>query len=163
MKSLNDLIYPYKALLENEDIQKAYKGLLKYLMSVKSHMQKNYSDRFSFGNISPGYLDFSYFPFSDKYLQDRKLRFGIVLNHKDLRFELWLMGRDAIVKDTYWDILKATKWNERIESIPQYAVMEIILVEKPDFKEPKILTRLIERNVIQATNEVIEYFKDNNL
>lgn len=45
------------------------------------------------GNISSGYMDYSYFPFTTTdFLRTHKLRFGAVLNHPQMRFELWLMG-----------------------------------------------------------------------
>ena len=33
--------------------------------------------------------------FINEFLRERKLRFGIVLNHEKMKFELWLMGQNA--------------------------------------------------------------------
>lgn len=63
MKNFNDYISAYKEQLQKEDIQKAYEGLVKYAMALKAHFSKRLSDEFLFGNISPGYMDFTYFPF----------------------------------------------------------------------------------------------------
>ena len=67
-KSLNEYIAAYKGLLEQGDIQIAYENLCKYVMTLKAHFSKKFSDRYSFGNVSPGYMDFTYFPFFDDFL-----------------------------------------------------------------------------------------------
>nr|WP_260256591.1 hypothetical protein [Elizabethkingia miricola] len=87
MKTLNDYVQVYKEQLVKKDIQKAYHGLMKYMMSLKASSSGVYEGRFSFGNISFGYMDFTYFPFHNEFLRERKLRFGIVLNHEKMRFE----------------------------------------------------------------------------
>ena len=61
-----------------KDIQKAYHGLMKYMMSLKASLSGVYAGRFSFGNISVCYMDFFYFPFHNEFLREQKLRFGIV-------------------------------------------------------------------------------------
>ncbi len=76
----NEIIANYKDLLEKGEVQIAYKTLLDYVWFLKSHFSKVLSEKFSFGNVSPGYMDFTYFPFFDTFLRSRKLRFGIVLS-----------------------------------------------------------------------------------
>ncbi|WP_371362091.1 hypothetical protein SRRS_33330 [Sporomusa rhizae] len=70
-KSLNDYIAVYKELLEQGDIQIAYENLRKYVMALKAHFSKKLADKYSFGNVSPGYMDFTYFPFFDDFLRSR--------------------------------------------------------------------------------------------
>ena len=159
MKSLNDYIHIYKEQLEKGDIQQAYMGLLKYTMELKAHFSKEFSDEFSVGNISPGYMDFTYFPFFNEYLRDNKLRFGIVLNHKKIRFELWLMGQNEVIKNKYWDILKKSKWNKDRTMIPRYSVLEVVLIENPNFSNLNFLTQQIEKQIRPITNEIIEFIK----
>lgn len=160
MKSLNEYAIIYKQLLEKGDIQKAYTGLLKYMMSLKAHFQKSLSDKFSFGNISPGYMDYTYFPFFDKFLRDNKLRFGIVLNHEKMRFELWLMGQNAEVQKKYWELLKTTEWNAHQAAMPKYSVLEAVLVERPDFDQPDTLAQKIAKKAANLTQEVTDYIKN---
>lgn len=159
MENFSDYIAVYKEELKKEDIQKAYEGLLKYVMYLKSYYSKTLSDRFFFGNVSPGYMDFTYFPFFNDYLRYEKLRFGVVLNHKKVRFELWLMGQNIEIQKIYWNLLKTSKWNKNQITMPKYSVLEVILVEYPNFDELDHLTAQIEERIILDTQEIIDYIK----
>ena len=158
-KTLNDYVSLYKAQLQNEDIQIAYERLLKYLMAVKAYFEKTLPNKYSCGNVSPGYMDFSYFPYSDTFLKNKELRFGIVLNHKEMRFELWLMGRNAKIQKEYWNLLKNTKWNKNKPAMPKYSIIEIILVVEPDFDKLDELTAEIVKQTDLYSNEIISYIK----
>lgn len=159
-KSLNDYIAVYKELLKQGDIQIAYENLRKYVMTLKAHFSKKFKDRYSFGNVSPGYMDFTYFPFFDDFLRSRKLRFGIVLNHRKMRFELWLMGQNAEDQVNYWELLKNTKWNKGRSVMPRYSVLEAILIEEPDFNNLDILTAGIINHAISLTEEIQDFIKN---
>lgn len=159
-KSLNDFIAVYKGLLEQGDIQIAYENLRKYVMILKAHFSKKFGDRYSFGNVSPGYMDFTYFPFFDEFLRSRKLRFGIVLNHQKMRFELWLMGQNAEDQVNYWELLKNTKWNKDRSVMPRYSVLEAILIEEPDFNNLDILTAEITNHAINIAEEIQDFIKN---
>lgn len=159
MKNFSEYVAVYKEQLQKEDIQKAYEGLVKYVMVLKSHFSKELSDKFLFGNISPGYMDFTYFPFFNDFLREQKLRFGIVLNHKKVRFELWLMGQNLEIQRNYWNLLKTSQWNKEQIAMPKYSVLEVILVENPDFNELDILTSKIEQEAIILIHEIIDYIK----
>lgn len=163
MKELGDYVAVYKEQLEKGDIQKAYIGLIKYVLSLKSHLSKVMSDKFSFGNVSLGYMDYTYFPFFDEYLRTKKLRFGIVLNHEKVRLELWLMGQNAEIQETYWNLLKATKWNKDQPAMPKYSVLEVVLDPNPDFNNLDTLTLKIEKEMNDISNEIIEYLESHSL
>lgn len=63
--------------------------MTKYVTELKAKSPEQYST----GNISFGYLYYTYFPFFNYYLRKLKLRFGIVLKHRKMQFELWLIGK----------------------------------------------------------------------
>lgn len=163
MKTLNDYVAIYGEQLRKGDIQKAYMGLMKYTLQLKTELSKSLSNEYTFGNVSQGYMDYSYFPLFNEYLRDRKLRFGIVLNHEKLRFELWLMGQNAVVQDRYWEVLKSTKWNEKQVNKPKYSVLELVLVDKPDFTQLNVLTNEIEKETICSIEEIVKYLKNNEI
>ena len=71
----------YKEQLDNGYIQVAYLALTKYVAELKSNFPKKYCT----GNISFGYLDYTYFSFFNTFLRDQKLRFGVVLNHRKMQ------------------------------------------------------------------------------
>lgn len=159
MEKLSNYILTYKQQLAIGDVQKAYVALVKYVMKLKSHLSKTLSDEFSFGNIFQGYMDYTYFYFTDKHLRDHKLRYGVVLNHEKMQFELWLLGQNAEVQNKYWKLLKSTKWNEGRSEMPQYSVLKIILVDNPDLNDLDSLTLRIEKEVITFTAEITQYLK----
>lgn len=163
MKKFSDCIAVYKKELEKEDIQRAYEGLLKYMMALKSNLSKNLSTDFFFGNISPGYMDFTYFPFFNDFLRENKLRFGIVLNHKKIRFELWLMGQNNDIQKKYWDLLKVSQWNKEQTSMPKYSITEVVLVENPDFNQLDVLTSKIKEETTLFAREIIDYIKHSSI
>lgn len=130
------------------------------MLSLKTHLSKVQSKDFVFGNVFQGYMDYTYFYFFNDFLRERKLRFGIVLNHEKMRFELWLMGQNTEVQSKYWDLLKQTKWNEKQASKPKYSELEVVLVENPDFDDLDTLTAKIEKEVAYYSEEIIDFLKN---
>lgn len=161
IKQTNDYVAIYKEQLANGEIQIAYERLIKYMMTVKAEFSKELADKYQTGNVSPGYMDFTYFPFSNDYMRSKKLRFGIVLNHRKMRFELWLMGRNADVQHEYWNLLKTTDWNKEQTTMPKYSVLEAVLVENPDFNAPDLLAEKILKASDSISEEVTDYIKKN--
>lgn len=96
-KTTNEYVAIYQDALQQGDIQIAYERLIKAVMALKAHFANTLGDQYSFGNVSPGYMDYTYFPFFNAFLRKKRLRFGIVLNHRQMSFELWLMGQNAQV------------------------------------------------------------------
>lgn len=104
----------YKEQLSNGYIQTAYIALTKYVAELKGKFPKNYST----SNIGFGYLDYTYFYFTNDYVKNKKLKFAMVLNHEKIQFEVWLCARTADIRKQYWDLLKDSKWNKNVEVLP---------------------------------------------
>ena len=68
----------YKEQLSNGYIQTAYIALTKYVAELKGKFPKNYFT----SNIGFGYLDYTYFYFTNDYVKNKKLKFAMVLNHE---------------------------------------------------------------------------------
>ena len=158
-QKMNPCISLYKEQVNNSDIQRTYMFLLKYVMQVKTSFEKSFSQVYSCGYVSPGYMDYSYFSFFNDYLRDKKLRFGIVLNHSEMRFELWLMGQNKEIQNRYWELLKTSTWNQARTTRPQYAELEVVLVDDPDFENINELTVDIINRAVEEANNVIVYLK----
>jgi len=158
-KNMNACISLYKEQVNHGDIQKTYTFLLKYLMQVKASFEKAFSEEYACGYVSPGYMDYSYFSFFNDYLRDKKLRFGIVLNHHEMRFELWLMGQNKEIQNRYWDLFKTSTWNQDRTTKPQYAELEIVLVDCPDFENIDTLTAIIMNRAVEEADSVMAYLK----
>lgn len=159
MKNLNQYVSIYKEALDKGDIQKAYTGLVKYVSTLKAYCSKNMNDEYSFGNTLRGYMDYTYFYFFNDFLRDKKLRFGIVLNHEKMRFELWLMGQNTVVQKEYWNLLKSTKWNKDKTTKPKYSELEVVLIDNPDFDRLDILSQSILEEATESMTEIMDYLK----
>lgn len=159
MKDLNKYISIYQDQLKKGDILIAYNELVKFVMNLRTKLLKTQSDQFSFAGILHGYLDFTYFYYSNDFLKSKKLKFGLVLNHVEMRFEIWLLGNTVPIQKKYWKLLKNTKWNKERTEIPKYSILETTLVENPDFNHLDKLTEQIETKIIKVSEEILDYLK----
>jgi hypothetical protein len=151
--NFNTSVAAYKRQLEVGDIQVAYAGLIKFVARLKTRFSKTLKKRFSFGAIFQGYMDYTYFYFSNSFCRERKLKFGLVLNHEDMRFEIWLLGRTKDIQERYWHLLKGTEWIQG-EAVPKYSIFEHILIESPDFSDLDTLSTTIEEAIVSTTNRI---------
>ena len=158
-KRNSEYIAAYKKQLSEGEVQVAYNILLKYVMRLKVHCEKAFFEGYSFGNVSPGYMDFTYFPFFNAYLRKEKLRFGIVLNHSEMRFELWLMGQNSGIQTKYWNLLKSSFWNQERIHMPQYSVLEVTLVDNPDFDDMDTLATRVTEKARCVSEEILAHLK----
>ncbi len=163
MKDLNHYVDIYKEQLGKGDIQEAYVGLVKYVTRLGTTLSKNLSKNYSFGNIFQGYMDYTYFYYSDDFLKERKLKMGLVLNHAKMQFEIWLLGQTIPIQEKYWEYFKSTKWNNERTTKPQYSILETVLVDKPNFNDLEELSKQIENKLPSITDDIIEDIKQSKL
>jgi len=160
MESFHEYMSEYKKLLEKGSMQKAYRGLMEYIMSLRTYFKNRYPEYFVSGSIYYGYMDMTYFSFTPKTLTDRKLKIAIVFIHDTCRFEVWLGGYNKGVQSKYWKLFKENDWYQypivpTTEGVD--AVIEHILVEDPDFSDLDALTQQIESGVLDFIEQV-EHF-----
>jgi hypothetical protein len=163
MKELNDYVKTYFEQIQIGDIQVAYAGLVKYLMKLGTTLSKSLSKEYSFGNLFQGYMDYTYFYYSNDFLRKRKLKFGLVLNHTKMQFEIWLLGQTIPIQEEYWKYLKTTKWNIGRTTKPKYSILEAILIADPNFNDLDLLTKQIEKQLVIVSNEIIDEIKRSGL
>ncbi len=157
MKNLNDIVAIYQKELRKGDILVAYNELVKFVMKSRTELAKKLDDQYSFAKILHGYMDYTYFYFANDYLKSKKLKFGLVLNHLEMRFEIWLLGNTIPVQKEFWELLRASKWNESIVDMPKYAVLEAVIIDKPDFNHLDLLSQRIYEKTLEVTDEITEY------
>ena len=162
MKDLNKYVSIYQDELRKGDIVIAYNELVKFVMNLRTEFMKTLTDQYAFAGILHGYMDYTYFYYSNDFLKNRKLKLGLVLNHREMRFENWLLGNTKPTQETYWELSKNTKWNKDRNSMPEYAILEARLVDNPDFNNLDKLTELIEAKLIQSSNEILDYLRTLN-
>lgn len=159
MENLNKYVSIYKEQLNKGDILIAYNELVKFVMKLRTDLIKDLSHKYAFAGILHGYMDYTYFYYSNDYLKSKKLKFGLVLNHLEMRFEVWLLGGTLPVQKKYWELSKNTKWNKNRVEMPNYSILEAVLVENPDFDNLDMLTEQIENEMIKVSDEILDYLK----
>jgi len=155
MKNLNYYVAIYKEQLKKGDILIAYNELVKFVMKLRTDFIKNHSENYSFSGILHGYMDYTYFYYTNDFLKSKKLKLGLVLNHLDMRFEIWLLGNTIPVQKRYWELLKKSKWNKDKTEMPKYSILEVILDEEPNFDQLPVLSQNIEKRLIDVSAEII--------
>ena len=157
MEPFDEYIDEYRKQLEKGAIKKAYKGLMEYIMDLRSYLQNKYPDYFVSGSLYYGYMDMTYFSFFPKSVKDRNLKIAIVFLHEAFRFDAWLAGVNKQVQQKYWKLFKESDWNKyHLVSTTKGAdaIIEGILVDKPDFSNLDSLTRQIEAGTLTFINDV---------
>jgi hypothetical protein len=157
MESFPEYINEYKKQMEKGIINKAYKGLMEYILDLRTYFKNKYPDYFVSGSIYFGYMDMTYFSFYPKSLGNKKLKIAIVLIHESMRFEVWLAGYNKQVQSKYWKLIKESKWNKyHLVSTTKGAdsILEHILVDNPDFSDLDALTKQIEKATLKFIRDV---------
>ena len=146
----------YKKQLQNGVIQKAYRGLMECIMDLRTHLQHKYPDYFV-SAIYYGYMDMTYFSFTSRTLQERRLKAAIVFIHDAFKFEVWLAGHNKSVQDKYWKLFKESGW-DKYRLVPSTkdadSIIEHVLVEDPDFSDLESLTKRIEKESLRFIGDV---------
>ena len=159
MESLQEYIEEYRNQLEKGIIQKAYQGLMDYVMDLRMHFSKKYPD-FAPGNIYQGYMDMTYFPIFPRELTSRKLKIAIVLIHEKIRFEVWLAAQNKQIQSEYRKLFREHDWTKyRIPAAVKGvdSIMEYTLSDNPDFGDLNALTKQIEKGTLAFINEIEEF------
>lgn len=147
----------YHRQLEKGVIQQAYRGLMQYMLELRSHFEKKFPAYEVPGNLYSGYMDMTYFAVIPGFLKDRKLKTAVVFLHGAFRFEVWLSGYNRQVQAEYWKRINYSNWRKyRLVADPLKAdaIIEHVLVEAPDFVDLDALTEKIEHGTIRFIGEV---------
>ena len=156
----------YKKQLKKGNIQKVYKGLMKYIMDLRNHFKNKYPNYFVSGSIYYGYMDMTYFSFTPESLKSQKLKIAIVFNYDAFSFEVWLGGYNKQVQAKYWKLFKESDWNKYqiVSSTKDVdSIIEFILVNKPDFSNLDNLTKQIERGTLNFIKDVEKFLVKNTI
>jgi len=159
MESFNQYMEEYRKEMKKGVIKEAYKGLMEYIMDLRTHFKNNYPDYFVSG-LYYGYMDMTYFSFSPESLKDRKLKIAVVFIHDTVRFEVWLSGQNKEIQRKYWKLFKESKW-DKYNNVPTTdgvdSIIEHVLVVNPDFSDLEGLTKKIEEGTLKFIGDVEEF------
>ncbi len=160
MDTFNEAMLEYRKQLANGQIQKAYKGLMDYMLGLKTHFKDKYPDYFVSGSLYFGYMDMTYFAIIPESLKQRNLKIALVFNHEAFRFEAWLAGYNKQVQTKYWQFFKERGWNQ-YTLVPstkgEDAILVHVLMENPDFSDLASLTRQLERETLTFITDIENY------
>ncbi len=161
MESFHEYVNEYREQLKKGVIQKAYKGLMEYILQLRTHFKNTYPDFFISGSIYLGYMDMTYFAFYPKSFHERALKIAIVFLHETCRFEAWLAGFNKQGQMKYWKLIKESGWN-KYHLVPSTkgadSIIEHIVVENPDFSDLAALTNQIESEALKFIKDVEMFF-----
>ncbi len=163
MELLFEYINEYKNQLKKGIIQKAYKGLIEYILDLKTYLKNKYPDYFISGSIYYGYMDMTYFSFFPASIKNRNLKAAIVFNYEQFRFEIWLAGYNKNVQTKYWKLFKGSGWNKyHIVSTTKGVdfVIDYTLASNPDFSNPDLLTKQIEAGALSFIKDIEDFLSE---
>ena len=157
MESFHESMLEYRKQLEKGAIQEAYRGLMDYFNALRAYFKRKYLDHNVSGSVYYGYMDMTYFSFTPESLKRRKLKFAIVFIHEAFRFEVWLAANNRAVQTEYWKLFRESNWEKYHIVKPAKgvdAILEHILIDKPDFRDLDVLTNQIERGTLKLIKDV---------
>lgn len=139
------------------ELQQAFRGLMEFMLKLRTQFIRNYPSGYVSSGLHPGYLDITYFPFTPITLKQQKLKVAIVLNHEEMQFEVWLAGQNKAIHKKYWDIFHGSDWpKDNIAPTPEHMILREIVIAAPNFDAPDILLDEIESRVMTFIQEVVE-------
>ncbi|KYC45942.1 MAG: hypothetical protein AMQ74_01880 [Candidatus Methanofastidiosum methylothiophilum] len=163
MESFNQYMDYYRKEMKKGTVRNAYKGLMEYIMDLRTHFKNKYPSYFVSG-LYYGYMDMTYFSFSPDSLKDRKLKIAVVFIHDTVRFEVWLSGQNKEIQSIYWKLFKDKNWNKYkiVPTIEGYdSIVEHVLIANPDFSNLDELTEKIEKGTLKFIQDVEEFLEEN--
>ena len=157
VSSFSRVMVEYKNQLRKGTIQQAYRGLMEYMLSLRSYFQKRYPEFEVPGNLYFGYMDMTYFAIIPPELKQRKLKVAVVYLHEEFRFEVWLSGANRQVQVEFSNLIRSKGWNKyKLTADPKASdsILEHVLVAEPDFSDLDALTKAIEIGTIKFIGDL---------
>lgn len=145
MKPLNQLIASYTALLQQGDLQTAYRGIMDFMGALRGAFTSRFAGC-EVGGLYQGFMDMSYFAVSTVALRQKGLKFAVVYLHPTGAFEIWLSGRNREITRQYRAVFNSTSLADMAafhDATNEDAVVEATLTSAPDFDSPAALMALL--------------------
>jgi hypothetical protein len=157
MEPFHEFIPEYRKQMEKGAVKKAYRGLMEFMMNLRTRFAAEYPNDCVSGSLYFGFMDMTYFSLIPQFFKRRKLKIAIVFLHETCRFEVWLAGSNKQVQARYWKLIKESGW-KKYRLVPALegmdSILESLLVEKPDFRDLTSLTQEIEKAAWKFTKDV---------
>jgi hypothetical protein len=162
MHTIREDTEEFQKQLRNGSIQKAYRALLFYMMSLRTHFKSIYPDS-AVSGLYQGYLDMTYFALFPPSLKHRNLKIAIVFNYEAFRFEAWLAGSNRQVQRQCWELFRESRWTDYRIVTPARGVDSIVecdLAKELDLGDPDALTLRIEAATAAFINDMERFLSN---
>ena len=160
MRTFHENMNEYKKQIQKGAIVDAYRGLMEYIMSLRTYLSNKYPDYNVPSNIYFGYMDMTYFSVIPKSFKDKKLKIAIVFNYETFGFEVWLSAVNKNILTKYWNLMKDRNWdNYRIVKPGKGidSILEYTIVNNPDFSNLDNLTKKIEKGTLIFIKDIEKF------
>ncbi len=149
----------FREQLSHGSIQQAYRALLTYIMSLRTHFATRYPE-IAVSGLYQGHMDITFFALFPPSLKRRDLKIAIVFNYDEFKFEAWLTGRNRKVQRQYWELFRDSRWPKYRVVTPAKGIDSIVecdLAEDIDFSSPEALTANIEKTTFAFIDDIERY------
>lgn len=152
--------------LKQGAVQSAYRGLIQFMLDLRTRLAKKYPDFSVPGGLYQGTMDMTYFSFTPPALKEQQLKVAIVFVYESFRFEAWLAAVNKQVQAKYWQLIKDSGW-DKYHLVPgvagQDGIIECVLDPNPDFSDLHKLTEQIEMGIQNFIVDVENYLAAENI
>jgi hypothetical protein len=157
MKTLKDFLEVYRSEMQKGDVARAYRGIIDYMLMLRSNLRKKYPELSVSGNFYQGYMDMTFFTLVPVTLEGHRLKIALVFNHERISFEAWLSAINKEIQAEYLELFRKETWLDY--RMPLFtkgsdSILECDLSTDPDFDHTEILTMQIEKGLWKFIGEV---------
>ena len=155
MKSMNEMVNKYPDLLQDGELQLAYRAILSFVNKMKIKIKKEYPE-YIVGTTYQGQMDISFFSVSTKILQEYGLKILVIYKHIDNTFYLWLSGRNREIARNLEHIFDSLMDNSSIyhDKNNKDSILEYRVTETPDFDHQEEMISIIQSQLIKFISMV---------
>jgi len=162
MQSIQTDVKVYQKQLEAGSLQRAYRALIAYMSTLRTHFAKKYGDS-AVSALYQGFMDMTYFAVFTPALKERDLKIAVVFNYDAFRFEVWLAARNRKIQRQYWELFKDYSIEdyriiEPAEGID--SIVECDLAADFDLDKPQELTVKIEEITVSFIDKMEKFLAD---
>lgn len=146
MHTIRDDMEQFRKQLREGSLQRAYRALLSFMMSLRALFKSRYPD-YAVSGLYQGYMDMTYFALFPPSLKQRSLKIAIVFNYEAFRFEAWLAASNRQVQRQFWELFRDGQWPDYRLVAPAIGVDSILecdLAGDIDLDDRDTLTSTIE-------------------
>jgi len=160
MKTLNECITAYRAEMQKGELPHAYRGIIDFMLRLRTHFRKNQPEYSVSGNFYQGNMDITFFTLVPVTLEGRRMKIALVFNHERISFEAWLSAVNKEVQAEYLELFRKGTWPDyriSLSAESSDSILECDLSADPDFDHPEILTSQIEKGLWKFIGEVEKF------